>query len=48
MMNALYKEIADLLLKYGQCVALSGAGISAESGIPTFRSKKLFPLQTSI
>ncbi|HHT9114310.1 MAG TPA: Sir2 family NAD-dependent protein deacetylase, partial [Candidatus Wunengus sp. YC65] len=22
-----------------QCVALTGAGVSAESGIPTFRSK---------
>jgi hypothetical protein len=38
-MDALYKEVADLLLKKGQCVALTGAGISAESGIPTFRSK---------
>jgi NAD-dependent deacetylase len=38
-MQTLYKKIADLLLEKGQCVALSGAGISAESGIPTFRSK---------
>ncbi|UCD79617.1 MAG: NAD-dependent deacylase [Desulfobacterales bacterium] len=38
-MQAPYKEIAELLLKKGQCVALTGAGISAESGIPTFRSK---------
>ena len=28
-----------MLLKKGQCVALTGAGISAESGIATFRSK---------
>ena len=38
-MPALYQEIAALLLKNSPCVALSGAGISAESGIPTFRSK---------
>ena len=38
-MDALYKEVAGLLLKPGSCVALTGAGISAESGIPTFRSK---------
>ena len=39
IMNSLYKEVAKLLLDLGQCVALTGAGISAESGIPTFRSK---------
>jgi len=39
MGNALYKEVAELLVKQRHCVALSGAGISAESGIPTFRSK---------
>ena len=38
-MDALYKEVAELLVKLGPCVALTGAGISAESGIPTFRSK---------
>ena len=38
-MDALYREIADLLLDRGRCVALTGAGISVESGIPTFRSK---------
>jgi NAD-dependent deacetylase len=34
-----YTEIADLLVSLNECVVLSGAGISAESGIPTFRSK---------
>ena len=34
-----YQEIARLLINQGPCVALTGAGISAESGIPTFRSK---------
>ena len=38
-MDAIYKEVAELLVKQGPCVALTGAGISAESGIPTFRSK---------
>jgi NAD-dependent deacetylase len=38
-MDALYKEVAGLLASRGHCVALTGAGISAESGIPTFRSK---------
>jgi NAD-dependent deacetylase len=37
--DAIYKEVAGLLVKQGSCVALTGAGISAESGIPTFRSK---------
>lgn len=37
--NALYEEVAELLVSQRHCVALSGAGISAESGIPTFRSK---------
>lgn len=37
--NALYEEVAELLVNQRRCVALSGAGISAESGIPTFRSK---------
>ena len=34
-----YREVADLLADRGNCVALTGAGISAESGIPTFRSQ---------
>ena len=38
-MDALYKEVAELLVNEKECVALTGAGISAESGIPTFRSK---------
>ena len=38
-MNALCKEVAGLLVNRGGCVALTGAGISAESGIATFRSK---------
>ncbi len=38
-MAALYREVAELLLNRKQCVALTGAGISAESGIPTFRSQ---------
>ncbi len=38
-MNAIYQEIANLMVKLKPCVALTGAGISAESGIPTFRSK---------
>lgn len=39
IVSAIYREIAELLLERRQCVALTGAGISAESGIPTFRSK---------
>ena len=38
-MDTLYEEVAELLVRNRHCVALSGAGISAESGIPTFRSK---------
>ena len=38
-MDTLYEEVADLLIGQRHCAALSGAGISAESGIPTFRSK---------
>jgi len=37
--EALYKEVAELLSNLKQCVVLTGAGISAESGIPTFRSQ---------
>jgi NAD-dependent deacetylase len=35
----LYEEVASLILDLKESVALTGAGISAESGIPTFRSK---------
>ncbi len=38
-MNTQYQEVASLLVNRGRCVALTGAGISAESGIPTFRDK---------
>ena len=38
-MDAIYQEIANLIVDLKRCVALTGAGISAESGIPTFRSK---------
>lgn len=38
-METVYREAARLLAQDKQCVVLSGAGISAESGIPTFRSK---------
>jgi NAD-dependent protein deacetylase/lipoamidase len=38
-MDALYQEVARLIVDLKPCMALSGAGISAESGIPTFRSK---------
>jgi NAD-dependent deacetylase len=37
--ESLYKEVARLMAEQRQCVALTGAGVSAESGIPTFRSK---------
>jgi len=38
-MDELYEEVARLIFDLKECVALTGAGISAESGIPTFRSK---------
>lgn len=38
-METLYKEVAALISAQKECVALTGAGISAESGIPTFRSQ---------
>lgn len=34
-----YKQVAAFINEHKQCVALTGAGISAESGIETFRSK---------
>jgi NAD-dependent deacetylase len=38
-METLYEEVAELIFARKECVALTGAGISAESGIPTFRSQ---------
>jgi NAD-dependent deacetylase len=38
-MDSLYEEVARLMVELKPAVALTGAGISAESGIPTFRSK---------
>jgi NAD-dependent deacetylase len=38
-MEPAYEEVADLIVHRQPCVALTGAGISAESGIPTFRAK---------
>jgi NAD-dependent deacetylase len=38
-MEAPYDKVARLMMELNPCVALTGAGISAESGIPTFRSK---------
>ena len=38
-MTSVYKEVAELMADLQHCVALTGAGISAESGIATFRSK---------
>jgi NAD-dependent deacetylase len=37
--ESIYEQVAGLILSRQRCVALTGAGISAESGIPTFRSK---------
>ena len=38
-METVYSNAAKILVKCSKCIALTGAGISAESGIPTFRSK---------
>ncbi|MCU0591986.1 MAG: NAD-dependent deacylase [Desulfobacterales bacterium] len=38
-MGSICEAVAELILRQQPCVALTGAGISAESGIPTFRSK---------
>jgi NAD-dependent deacetylase len=37
-MGNVYKEVAKLMNERQHCVAATGAGISAESGIPTFRT----------
>ncbi len=37
--ETLYKEVARLLSDKKNCVVLTGAGVSAESGIPTFRTQ---------
>ena len=39
-MDSIYKEAAKEISNSKKCIALTGAGISAESGIPTFRSKR--------
>lgn len=38
-MDSLYYKAAKKIVDSKKCIALTGAGISAESGIPTFRSK---------
>ena len=38
-MKTQYQEAAELLVNRGGAVELTGPGISAESGIPTFRFK---------
>jgi NAD-dependent deacetylase len=38
-MESVYEQVAEVIARRQPCVALTGAGISAESGIPTFRSK---------
>ena len=38
-MDSIYTEAAKVISKSIKCIALTGAGISAESGIPTFRSR---------
>jgi len=38
-MDKSIKDAAELMKNRKQCVVLTGAGISAESGIPTFRSR---------
>lgn len=37
-MRSQYREVADLLYEFRDCVVLTGSGISVESGISTFRS----------
>ncbi len=40
--HTLYRKAAETLVKNQPCVALTGAGVSAESGIPTFRKGGLW------
>jgi len=37
-MNFTYREVAETIINSGRCSVLTGAGVSTESGIPTFRS----------
>jgi len=34
-----YMDVADLIAKSRHCVVFTGAGMSAESGVPTFRGR---------
>lgn len=36
----MFEEVVRVILKAQKCVVLTGAGISAESGVPTFRGKE--------
>jgi NAD-dependent deacetylase len=38
-MESIIRQVAELVVSHHPCIALTGAGISAESGIQTFRSK---------
>jgi NAD-dependent deacetylase len=40
LLEALSQQAAEILLSANHVIALTGAGISAESGIPTFRGKE--------
>ena len=39
-MNDHAQALADLMQRHSRWVVLTGAGISAESGIPTYRDRK--------
>ncbi len=36
----MFEELADIMVNCRRCAVLTGAGISAESGVPTFRGKE--------